>query len=113
MASETGARPGGGPPGDWDNGGGSSSGGPFRAFRSINYTYYWAGSILSITSFFFLIIARGWLVYLLTDSELWVTLVSASSLFPALFLSIYGGVIADRLTVRRFSSSARPSTSSH
>ncbi len=101
TTSQTGARPGGGPPGGghggpWGGDGAESSGGPFRAFRSINYTYYWSGSVLSITSFFFLIIARGWLVYELTKSEFWVTTVSAAALFPALFFSIYGGVIADR-----------------
>ena len=74
----------------------SESGGPFRSFAHINYTLYWFGSILSITSFFMLIIARGWLVFDITASDLWVTIVSAASLFPALFFSIFGGVIADR-----------------
>ena len=96
-------RPGGGPPdagGGWGEEG-KPAGGPFRAFRSINYTYYWIGSVLSITSFFLLVIARGWLVYLLTESELWVTFVSAAALFPALFFSIYGGVIADRFNRKK------------
>ena len=86
----------GGPPGGWGGPRQDSSGGPFRAFRSINYTYYWFGSILSITSFFMLMIARGWLVFDLTQSDLWVTVVSAASLFPSLFFSVFGGVIADR-----------------
>ena len=111
MASQAGQRPGGGPPaaggppnggpggppGGW--GGGApvnEAGGPFRAFQSRSYTYYWVGSILSITSFFMLIIARGWLTFDLTDSELWVTVISAASLLPALPLSVFGGVIADR-----------------
>ena len=89
MASQAGQRPGAGPPV-------SESGGPFRAFGSRSYRYYWVGSILSITSFFMLIIARGWLVFDLTESDLWVTVVSAASLFPSLFFSIFGGVIADR-----------------
>ena len=86
----------GGPPAGWGGPRQDSSGGPFRAFRSINYTYYWFGSILSITSFFMLMIARGWLVFDLTQSDLWVTVVSAASLFPSLFFSVFGGVIADR-----------------
>ena len=45
-----------------------------------------------------LVIARGWLVFDLTESEFLVTLVSAAALFPALFLSILGGVIADRFS---------------
>ena len=104
MASQAGQRPGGGPPangpggppGGWGGPPVSESGGPFRAFRSRNYTYYWFGSILSITSFFMLIIARGWLTFDLTQSDLWVTVVSAASLFPSLFFSVFGGVIADR-----------------
>ena len=109
MASQSGQRPvgppaaggppgggNGGPPGGWGGPPVSESGGPFRAFRSINYTYYWFGSILSITSFFMLIIARGWLTFDLTQSDLWVTIVSAASLFPSLFFSVFGGVIADR-----------------
>ena len=113
MASQAGQRPGGGPPaaggppgngsggppGGWGGGAPvSESGGPFRAFRSVSYRYYWVGSILSITSFFMLIIARGWLTFDLTQSDLWVTVVSAASLFPSLPLSFFGGVIADRIS---------------
>lgn len=114
MASQAGQRPGsgppvaggppgggqGGPPGGWGSGAPQAErGGPFRAmrpFRYGSYTVYWAGSILSITSFFMLIIARGWLTFDITSSDLWVSIVSATSLIPALFLSIVGGVIADR-----------------
>ena len=102
MASQTGQRPGGGAPsagggpGGWGGPPVSEAGGPFRAFRSVNYVYYWVGSILSITSFFMLIIARGWLTFDLTQSDLWVTVVSASALFPSLFFSVFGGVFADR-----------------
>ncbi|MDA1096411.1 MAG: hypothetical protein O3B84_04045, partial [Chloroflexi bacterium] len=40
-----------------------SGGNPFRAFRNTNYTFFWIASLLSIISFFMLIIARGWLVF--------------------------------------------------
>ena len=69
---------------------------PFRAFRSSSYTFYWVGSLLSITSFFMLLIARGWLVFDMTGSPFLVTAVAASSQLPSLVLSIFGGVIADR-----------------
>ncbi len=74
--------------------GGSSN--PFRAFRSSSYTYYWLGSLLSITSFFMLIIARGWLVFDMTASPFQVTAVAAASQVPSLVLSVFGGVMADR-----------------
>jgi MFS family permease len=45
--------------------------------------------------------ALSWLVYKLTASKLLLGLVSASSSAPMLFLSIYGGSIADRHPKRR------------
>ena len=89
--------PGHGPPGGY----GASqaqegNSNPFRAFRSSSYTFYWVGSLLSITSFFMLIIARGWLVFDMTQSPFLVTVVAAASQAPSLVLSIFGGVIADR-----------------
>ncbi len=86
------SSPPGRPPGD----GGTENSNPFRAFRSSSYTYYWVGSLLSITSFFMLIIARGWLVFDLTASPFQVTAVAAASQVPSLVLSIFGGVMADR-----------------
>jgi MFS family permease len=77
---------------------GASSGGPFRAFKSSNFTFFWLASLLSITSFFMLIIARGALVYELTESPFWVTAVAAASQVPSLVLSVFGGVLADRFS---------------
>ena len=90
--------PGHGPPGGLGPPPGAQEGNsnPFRAFRSSSYTFYWVGSLLSITSFFMLIIARGWLVFDMTGSPFLVTAVAASSQLPSLVLSIFGGVIADR-----------------
>jgi MFS family permease len=76
---------------------GASSSNPFRAFKSRSYAYYWFGSLLSITSFFMLLIARGWLVFEMTASPLQVTLVATASQVPSLVLSIFGGVLADRI----------------
>ncbi len=109
MTSQTGERPGGAPgedenggqPGGWSHTAQSDSRNPFRAFGSINYTYYWIASLLSITSFFMLIIARGWLVFELTESEFWVGAVGAAAQLPSLFLSIFGGVIADRFNRKK------------
>lgn len=46
-------------------------------------------------------VALGWLVLQLTDSPFWVGFVSFAALSPALFLSLFGGVLADRLDRRR------------
>ena len=70
--------------------------GAFESFKSWNYTYFWLASLLSITSFFMLMIARGWLVFDMTGSASMVGYVSAVAQPPSLVLSVFGGVIADR-----------------
>ncbi len=47
-------------------------------------------------------IAQGWLVLQLTDSAFAVGLVTALGSLPVLLLSLYGGVIADRVNKRQF-----------
>jgi predicted MFS family arabinose efflux permease len=74
--------------------------GPFRAFASPDFTLFWLGSLLSMTSFFLLIIARGWLVLEMTNSPFMVTAVAGAAQLPSLVLSIPGGIIADRFDRR-------------
>lgn len=74
--------------------------GPLRAFASPDFTLFWLGSLLSITSFFLLIIARGWLVLEMTNSPFMVTAVAGAAQLPSLLLSIPGGIIADRFDRR-------------
>lgn len=71
-------------------------GSALRAFRSREFTFFWAASLLSVVAFFMLMIARGWLVLELTDSPFMVTAVAGVSQLPSLFLSAVGGVLADR-----------------
>ncbi len=47
------------------------------------------------------IVAQSWLVFILTDSAFYVGLVDALESIPILALSLYGGVIADRIPKRR------------
>ena len=42
--------------------------GPFRAFRSRDFSLYWFSSVMAILSHFMLFIVRGWLALELTDS---------------------------------------------
>ena len=51
----------------------------------------------SIVSFFASLIARGWLVLDKTDSAFMVTAVNAAGMLPVLLLSLFSGVIADRV----------------
>lgn len=47
------------------------------------------------------IIARGWLIYELTQSELDLALVSLAFLLPTVLFSLWGGLLADRYSKRR------------
>ena len=47
------------------------------------------------------IIARGWLVYSLTSSAMDLAWVTLSFMLPSILFSLYGGVLADRLSKRK------------
>ena len=72
--------------------------GPFRAFRSPDFSLYWIASVLAILSHFMLFIVRGWLALDLTDSPFAVAAVAASGEIPSLVFSIPGGILADRVS---------------
>jgi predicted MFS family arabinose efflux permease len=72
--------------------------GPFRAFRSRDFSLYWLASVMSILSHFMLFILRGWLALDLTDSPFAVAAVAASGELPSLIFSIPGGILADRMS---------------
>ena len=76
-----------------------SRGGPVRAFAHPGFRLFWAASFLSMSSFFMVLVARGWLVLGMTDSPFMVTAVQAVSMIPILF-ALVGGVIADRTNKR-------------
>ena len=72
------------------------SNGPLRALRYPQFLYLWGTSSISITSFFLMNIARGWLVLEMTNSAFLVTAVQAASMLPQLFTALIGGFVADR-----------------
>jgi len=72
----------------------------FRAFQSRNYALYWSGAFLSNIGTWMQNVALGWLVLQLTNSPFWVGFVSFAGLVPSLFLSLFGGVLADRVERR-------------
>ncbi len=66
-----------------------------------DFRWLWLGSLASSFAMNMQIIARGWLVYTLTASAMdlgWVTL---SFMLPTVVLSLWGGVLADRMHKRR------------
>lgn len=73
----------------------------FAAFRHPNYRLYFSGQIVSLVGTWMQIVAQGWLVYQLTDSPLYLGLVSFAASVPVFVLSLGAGAIIDRLPRRR------------
>ena len=77
------------------------AGGPFVAFRYASYRLFWIGNAFSNIGIWALMAGRLWLMHQLTDSPLMLGLVTFSGLGPILVLSMWGGVVADRVNRMR------------
>ena len=73
----------------------------FSALGQRDFRWLWIGSVSSSFAMNMQIVARGWLVYTLTASELDLAWVTLSFMVPQVLLSLWGGVLADRLPKRR------------
>jgi MFS family permease len=71
-----------------------------RAFRNANYRLYFFGQLVSQTGSWLQRIAQSWLVLQLTDSPAALGIVTAAQFLPIMVLSLFAGVIADRLPRR-------------
>jgi MFS family permease len=70
----------------------------FRAvpvLKNKNCRLYFAGQLISIIGSWMQVVALGWLTLQLTNSAFLVGLAAAMSSLPALFFSLFGGVIVD------------------
>jgi len=72
----------------------------FASLRNRDFRWYWVGMLASFNSMMMQMVARGWLVYTMTDSALALGLVSAGFGIPMLLFSLYGGALADRVQKR-------------
>jgi len=72
----------------------------FTSLRNSNYRWFWFALVASFASMQMGIIARGWLVWQMTGSELALGIVSFAVGTPILLFSIFGGAVADRLNKR-------------
>src|SRR5688572_6352754 len=68
--------------------------------RHPNFRLYWVGALCSNIGTWMQTLAQSWLVYELTGSALLLGVVSFVQGVPALFLSLVGGVLADRIERR-------------
>jgi MFS family permease len=75
--------------------------GRLGALHSPLYRRYWFGSLASIGATQLLILGKGWLVFELSGSPLKLGLLGAAGAVPQILVSLFGGVLADRLDKRR------------
>lgn len=67
------------------------------SLRYREYRVFWLGNASSNIGMWMLVAARLWLMYELTNSEMMLGLLTFASVGPTLLLSMWGGVIADRV----------------
>lgn len=72
-----------------------------RALRNPNFRLFWSGNFTSNIGTWMQNVAQGWLVLTLTNSAFWLGVVGFAGSIPFLFVTLFGGVIADRVNKRR------------
>src|SRR5882672_12270971 len=75
--------------------------GMFRALRHRNFRLYFYGQLVSLIGTWMQSVAQGWLMHRLTDSAYMLGLLGFMQFLPVLLLSLWAGVIADRMDKRR------------
>jgi MFS family permease len=76
--------------------------GPLRALRHPDFRRFLSGQGISLVGTWMQSIAEGWLVFQLTHSAYAVGITTTLATLPILGLTLYGGVVADRVDKRRF-----------
>ncbi len=71
------------------------------AFQYPNFRLYFIGQTISLSGSWMQIVAQGWLVFNLTQNELWLGLVACAAGLPSLLLSPLAGVVVERLPSRK------------
>lgn len=73
----------------------------FRSLGHKNYRLFFAGQIFSLAGTWMQSMAQAWLVYQLTYSAVWLGTIGFLNSIPILFLSMFGGSLADRMSKRK------------
>lgn len=73
----------------------------FASLRERNFCLFWSGQLVSATGTWMYGIGQAWLVLQLTHSALQLGVVGALQALPVLFLTLAGGVLADRVPRRK------------
>ena len=73
----------------------------FRALRHRNFRLFWSGQLVSVIGTWMQSVAQGWLMHRLTDSAWMLGVLAFTQFAPVTVLSLWAGVVADRLDRRR------------
>ena len=72
----------------------------FSALRHRNYRLFFVGQLTSLIGTWMQNVAQAWLVYQLTGSPFYLGVVSFAGAVPVLFLSLWAGLVVDRVPKR-------------
>ncbi|MCX8027302.1 MAG: MFS transporter [Thermodesulfovibrionales bacterium] len=72
----------------------------FPALHIRDFRLFWFSQMVSLSGTWMHSTAQAWLVYSLTQSPFYLGLIAFLSSFPLMFLTFYGGLIADRYNKR-------------
>jgi MFS family permease len=73
----------------------------FASLQNRDFRFLWVGNLGAQFAMQMQQVARGWLIYAMTESPLMLTWVLLSFAIPSFLFSLFGGVIADRLRKKR------------
>src|SRR5437868_8879194 len=73
----------------------------FIALRHRNFRLFWFGQLISLIGTWMQSIGQAWLVLELTHNAWWLGIVGALQFLPVMLLSLFGGVLADRVPKRK------------
>lgn len=75
--------------------------GMFASLQNRDFRFLWVGSLGAQFAMQMQVVARGWLIYAMTNSPIALTWVLLSFAIPSFLFSLFGGVIADRMQKKR------------
>src|SRR5688572_13268319 len=73
----------------------------FRSLRHRNFRWFWGGQLISLVGTWMQSVGQGWLMHRLTDSPWMLGLLGFAQFVPVTALSLWAGVVADRVDKRR------------
>lgn len=73
----------------------------FRSLSHRNFRLFWIGQLVSLIGTWMQSVAQGWLMHRLTGSAFMLGLLGFMQFLPVMLLTLWAGVVADRMDKRR------------